>query len=218
MYCHCWPEPTNGLKAVKTSPSLNVQEGIKAKLESTSGAFQRLKLMMDAWCSFYFWPLTQHTSLPSRQQWLAAGETLLGCEPASDEATSLLLKPILGDLLDNFTDHSSHTLPDTTELANLVPWFAVAQDVSNEQHFHHWELIFTEILGPATKRNQPHGFDLMFGNPPWVGTDWKEAAYLSELEPLLGVRGAKSAVLNIARPKLLIHDDTKQITKKHYEE
>ncbi|WP_299018077.1 hypothetical protein [uncultured Photobacterium sp.] len=204
-----WPEPTNSLKAIKTSPALNVQESIKAKLESNSGAFRRLKLMMDAWCSFYFWPLTLHAGLPSRQQWLAAGEILLGCESASDEATSLLLKPILGDHLEHFSEHSSHNLPDTTELANLVPWFDVAQAVSNEQHFHHWELIFTEILGPATKHNQPHGFDLMFGNPPWMKVTWKDAPLLSEFEPLLGVRNAKSAKYNSERNKLLRADECK---------
>ena len=34
-----------------------------------SGAYRRLKLVMDYWCALWFWPITQSASLPSREQW-----------------------------------------------------------------------------------------------------------------------------------------------------
>ena len=49
----------------------------------------------------------------------------------------------------------------------------------------------------------PRGFDLMFGNPPWLKVSWNDAPLLAEWQPLLGVRAAKSAGYNEARSRLL---------------
>ena len=46
-----WPAPANSPEAISTGPTLAEQERIRAELESTSGSFQRLKLVMDAWCA-----------------------------------------------------------------------------------------------------------------------------------------------------------------------
>ncbi len=49
----------------------------------------------------------------------------------------------------------------------------------------------------------PRGFDLMFGNPPWLKVSWNDAPLLAEWQPLLGVRAAKSAGYNEVRSRLL---------------
>ncbi|MCA9081836.1 MAG: hypothetical protein KDA58_14850, partial [Planctomycetaceae bacterium] len=46
-----WPVPGHCPEAVNAGPSLAEQEKEKAELESKSGSFQRLKLVMDAWCA-----------------------------------------------------------------------------------------------------------------------------------------------------------------------
>lgn len=211
-----WPTPANSLEATKGSTSLAMQERIKERLEAESGAFQRLKLLMDSWCSLYFWPLEQHDALPSRDAWLAAAEILCGGASLNDDATRALLEIQLGAQidLDALIEHSQQQLPDSTELAKAVPWFGQARQIDQQQHFHHWELIFTEVLGPVTElayskdkntQHQPQGFDLMFGNPPWMKVSWNDAPLLSEYEPKLGVREAKSAAYNKQRPELLKH-------------
>lgn len=200
-----WPIAQNDLKATCPSPSLKRQEQIKATLEAESGAFQRLGLLMDSWCSFYFWPLDRASDLPCREAWLAAAEVLLGLG-TDDTATRAMLDIQLGEgiRLEDLFQASQQQLPDAANLSGLVPWFGVGRHISAEQNFHHWELIFTEILGPPlTDKPAPRGFDLMFGNPPWVGADWQSALLLNEYEPLLGVRDAKSAIYNREQPKLL---------------
>ena len=200
-----WPMPQNSLDALRGGPTLRRQEGTKASLEAESGAFQRLKLLMDSWCSFYFWPLDQSDNLPSREAWLAAAEVLLGIG-TDDLATRAMLDIQLGDEieLEVLFQASDQKLPDAEHLSELVPWFGVGRSTTAEQNFHHWELIFTEVLGPQVGDYEaPKGFDLMFGNPPWVGADWKAAPLLNEYEPLLGVRDSKSATYNRERPKLL---------------
>lgn len=200
-----WPTPQNSLEALRNGPTLRRQEGIKASLEAESGAFQRLRLLMDSWCSFYFWPLDQSDNLPSRAAWLAAAEVLLGVG-TDDLATRTMLDIQLGEEieLEALFQASEQKLPDAEHLSELVPWFGVGRKATEEQNFHHWELIFTEVLGPKTQDEvAPNGFDLMFGNPPWLKVTWKDAPLLNEFEPLLGVRDAKSATYNRERPRLL---------------
>jgi hypothetical protein len=202
-----WPIPAGSTAALKPGPTLDFQENLKANLEAQSGAFQRLKLLMDSWCSFYFWPLDQSNGLPSRDAWLASAEVLLGCDTLNDKHTRAMLDLTLGVEIniEGLFSESQKQLPDTRKLAESVPWYQVARSVDNTQNFHHWELIFTEILGPKFEgqKNEPNGFDLMFGNPPWMKVTWNDAPLLSEYEPLLGVRDSKSAKYNSERPILL---------------
>ncbi len=208
-----WPTSADSLKVLKPSVGLAQQERIKANLESQSGAFQRLKLLMDNWCSFYFWPLQHHDKLPSRADWLTAADLLLGCDAAQNQVSLALLSITLGheNNFETLLSESREQLPDATKLADAVPWYGVARNVDNEQHFHHWELIFTEVLGPAIKDTHPHGFDLMFGNPPWMKVTWNDAPLLSEFDPMLGVRNAKSAQYNSERSQLLIDEQRRLI-------
>lgn len=213
-----WPEPQDSLHALRAGPTLRRQEGIKARLEAESGSFQRLKLLMDSWCSFYFWPLDQSDNLPSREAWLAAAEVLLGIG-TDDLATRAMLDIQLGKEIDleALFQVSEQKLPDAEHLSELVPWFGIGRSSTAEQNFHHWELIFTEVLGPKVQSNEvPRGFDLMFGNPPWLKVTWNDSALLDEFEPVLGVRGAKSADYNKARPNLLDTTERKRIYRSQF--
>lgn len=51
-------------------------ELLSEKLQNAS-AFRRLKLVMDYWCALWFWPIREHDSLPSRDEWLFDLENLL---------------------------------------------------------------------------------------------------------------------------------------------
>lgn len=214
-----WPTAQNSLEATRGGPTLRRQESLKARLEAESGAFQRLKLLMDSWCALYFWPLDQSDNLPSREAWLAAAEVLLGIG-TDDLATRAMLDIQLGDEieLEVLFQASDQKLPDAERLSELVPWYGVGRSTTAEQNFHHWELIFTEVLGPQVQEElAPQGFDLMFGNPPWLKVTWKDAPLLNEFEPLLGVRDAKSATYNSERPKLIIDDVHRETYRAQFE-
>lgn len=205
-----WPTPSESAEALKPGPTLAEQEAVKATLEAESGPFQRLKLVMDAWCSLWFWPLDWANELPSRDAWLASLELLL--ETAQlNESNRAMMQVRVGQSFDVEALHAA-TIDDGTldaeEAAALVPWFAHGRNVLNDQPFHHWELVFPEVLGPTYRntgdaRHHPVGFDLMFGNPPWLKVSWNDAPLLAEWQPLLGVRAAKSAKYNEARPQHL---------------
>ena len=201
-----WPTPAESPDALTVGPTLAEQESVKAELESSSHSFQRLKLLMDAWCALWFWPLEKVADLPSRESFLAAASLLLGVFPPPAEARAML-SISLGFDVDAFIALMGDSVPDSDRLADAVPWFGKAQELAAEQRFQHWELVFTEVLGPTAEHK---GFDLMMGNPPWLKAEWEEAAVLGELEPLLGVQQAASAEFSKKRPELIAGAERKE--------
>jgi len=196
-----WPEPSNSEKALTEGPSLSEQETICEILEATSGSFQRLKLLMDAWCAFWFWPLDEVGELPRRESFLAAAGLLLG-DKAPDKDLWSLLSARLDFEVAVLVKSAGEKVPDTENLADAVLWFGVTQGLSDEQNFHHWELIFPEVIGPQKNEG---GFNLILGNPPWLKVSWADASLLNELNVTLGVKEAKSATYNSARRTILIN-------------
>ena len=167
-----WPEPANSEKALQPGPSLSDQETICNILEETSGSFQRLKLLMDTWCALWFWPLDKVDELPRRKSFLAALGLLLG-HKTPDQSAWPLLSVHLGFEVEVLIKAAEEKVPDTASLSAAVSWFDISHDLAQEQNFHHWELVFPEILGVKTTSR---GFSLVLGNPPWVKASWNDAA------------------------------------------
>ena len=202
-----WPTPSDAAEALQPGPGLDEQERTRARLEAEIGSFQRLKLLMDAWCALYFWPLEAVQDLPTRQQWLAAAELVMG-EGVRDAETRQMLSLHLGIDIEALFTATRGDLPSTPDIAALVPWFDHAVVMAQEQHFHHWELVFPEVLGPAVPDlPPPRGFDLILGNPPWIKVGWNDAPLLAEYNPILGVKEALSAAYNRDRSHLLEDPD-----------
>lgn len=172
-----WPNPIPQSQDGDHGILLAEQQAVKARLEAEFGAFQRLRLVMDAWCSLYFWPLDSASELPSRQAWLAAAEVLLGVG-VEEPATRQMLDFRLGDEIDLEGRFAAvqENLPDASALSRAVSWYGVAREIAARQPFHHWELVFSEALGPAIEgqAEPPRGFNLMFGNPPWIQVNWSD--------------------------------------------
>lgn len=201
-----WPTPIDAREAIGNGPSLEQQEVIKAKLESKSASFQRLKLVMDTWCALWFWPLARVQDLPTREGLLASIRLLLGDEPP-DRSSRSLISARLGFEIDALLAAAAGKTIDLANLADAVPWFNVANTLAEEQRFHHWELAFVEILGPRSKAS---GFDLLIGNPPWRRIKWHDEPVLFELDPHLGVSEVRSATLNHARSELLAEANARE--------
>jgi hypothetical protein len=77
-----WREPKHESEPADAAPLhedllITDQEAIAKALEGTSSAYRRLKLVMDAWCALWFWPIEQSAELPSRDEWLASLELVL---------------------------------------------------------------------------------------------------------------------------------------------
>ena len=187
-----WPQPP----ATESGPSLALQEEVKAKLESTSGSFQRLKLLMDSWCALFFWSMDEVEALPKREDYLEAAQILLA------QSGDLSIKAFrLNFDGANLLKATAQTDLNTDLLCAAVSWYRVSRDVAEQERFQHWELVFSEVLG--SDASQSKGFDVILGNPPWVKVSWADAALLSDFDAILGIRDARSAEFNQERPQLL---------------
>ncbi len=209
-----WPLPSNVSSALVEGPTLEEQERLRADLESSSGAFQRLKMVMDAWCALWFWPLEKTESLPERRAFLTALGLLLQDQPPEPSLRSLI-SANLGLEIDGIIKAANGNVPDADLLADIVPWMSTSRRIAGEQPFHHWELVFPEIMGP----NAGHaGFDLILGNPPWIKASWQDALVLADIDPILGVKEARSADYNQKRDHLLQDKSAERIYRNAHRE
>ncbi|MCW5318876.1 hypothetical protein GTQ43_36090 [Nostoc sp. KVJ3] len=187
-----WPQPP----ATEFGPSLALQEEVKAKLESTSGSFQRLKLLMDSWCALFFWSMYEVEALPRREDYLEAAQILLA------RSGDLSIKAFRCNFDGaNLLKATAQTDLDTDLLCAAVSWYRVSREVAEQEKFQHWELAFSEVLG--CDASQSKGFDVILGNPPWLKVSWSDPALLCDFNAILGVREARSAEFNKERPQLL---------------
>ena len=182
------------------------REEIEAYLAAPGSAYRRLRLVIDAWCALWFWPLTTDVTPPSLDEWLSALEGLLGKQVKDAKGTD-------GTLV----DASSWAELDTMEELELGlagarkvqsvidehEWLTVVREVTAVQGFFHWELDFATVFARG-------GFDLQVGNPPWVRPTVDLNSLLSDGDPWWSLSHKPSVAvkkermpLTLARPRVL---------------
>lgn len=158
---------------------LSGRSAVEAALDDENTALARLRLVMDAWCALWFWPLDARP--PEWPEWLEMLELALGLDP--DDAEDLLpLEPTLDDIetiedLDNEVE-DAYGMASIGELMERFEWLSTAREIEESEGFFHWDLEFGH-------RMREGGFDLLVGNPPWVRPDWDDALVLVELDPAI---------------------------------
>jgi hypothetical protein len=181
--------------------------------------FRRLKLVMDYWCALWFWPITESSRLPSREEWWMevgailegnvvdiAPQTTLDLLPAA-EAPQVLVPDVqptfegfetqlpLQQSADQPNLHDRYGQLRIKKLREHFPRVAVVEGIAARRRFMHWELCFADVL---IRRG---GFDLIIGNPPWLKVEWNEAGVLGEFNPLFAVRKFSATELIKEREK-----------------
>jgi hypothetical protein len=165
---------------------------IESELNSPESMYQRLRLVMDAWCTLWFWPVRVGTTQPpSLDEWIATLEDILGVEPKAAKVSVHGRKTTSGqDALGLFGQDSGwaelaetdqgerviHSMKPMLTVATTHPWLGVVRKIAEREGFFHWELDFAPIFARG-------GFDLQVGNPPWVRPRWEDNLMLAESEP-----------------------------------
>lgn len=153
---------------------------------SQASPYQRLKVAMDYWCALWFWPVDEVTLLPSRDEFLLELSAIL-------EGTSHEVSPLFGaeqqSLLPNEKPQQKQLqIGDELGTVNLdeicasLPRLMKVRDLAIRHRFLHWELEFADVF------EDYGGFDLIFGNPPWIKIEWNEGGVMSDFEPLYVLR------------------------------
>jgi hypothetical protein len=189
-----WGQPATDAAAILPED----QERVAAELAEPFHAGPRLKLLMDYWCAFWFWPIENAKALPISDAWLLDVETILqGTMPKVPAARLLDLESEGVDTPAERDFVSQYGFIDTTKMIREVARFGIAAQAGDTHRFHHWELRFAELFADRG------GFDLLLGNPPWVKLQWEEAGILSEAEPRFALRKLSATEVGRARKDAL---------------
>jgi hypothetical protein len=183
----------------------------RAESVVNASAYRRLKLVMDAWCALWFWPIDRFEDLPDRETWFFDLENLLLGDtrpsgdlareaPAQDDPALLQAQRaphlfhgaggVQGGLYDrpaSFVDRFG--VVDLNKLRKSSPRFRLVEELATQHRFFHWETEFADLL------RDNGGFDLTLGNPPWLKVEWNSGAVLGDFEPRYVIRGASAPEL-----------------------
>jgi hypothetical protein len=188
------------------------REEIESALNDPDSMYQRLRLVMDAWCALWFWPVQVGTPVPpDLDKWIKAVEDILGVEPKAATVTVRGRKTTAGqDALglfgDEYTwlglediDQNERALNSMKPMLQVTidhPWLAMVSEIRDREGFFHWELDFAPVFAKG-------GFDLQVGNPPWVRLDWKDDETLAESDAFFMLSDITEATFLNRRSNLL---------------
>ncbi|WP_329523591.1 type II restriction endonuclease subunit M [Streptomyces jietaisiensis] len=176
------------------------REQIESALNEPGSPRGRLKLVMDAWCALWFWPLGQPDTPtpPSMEEWLGFCEAVLGVPAAKAKARqSSRIGGGAAGLDDEFglfadtgefdklamDDEFDRVMSQCADLPSVMvrfPWLSEVDAISWREGFFHWELEFAHIF-------EQGGFDLQVGNPPWVKFEWDDELAVAEHDAWFGL-------------------------------
>ncbi|MBV7573263.1 class I SAM-dependent DNA methyltransferase [Pseudomonas sp. PDM32] len=182
---HVWPDPAANRSPTSTAQKDAIyQREMLSEAQKNASPYRRLKLVMDFWCSLWFWPLGRASELPSREHWWFVLETVLlgNASLSSGPADDLFPETRPQQGLDFTPERDRYGHVDIAALVEALPQLQVAQQVASQQHFMHWALEFTDVFKARG------GFDVILGNPPWIKVEWNEQALLSDFDPRFAIR------------------------------
>ncbi len=168
------------------------REEIETSLADPDGAYRRLRLVMDAWCALWFWPLPEDpdsggTKPPTLEEWYAALGKILGgtgSARSNRQGDATLADVTTWDDL-ALAEELDRDFAGARRISQVVkdhPWLEVCRRVAAQQGFFHWELEFSAVF-------ERGGFDLQVGNPPWVRPDWDATSALAEYDVRFALEG-----------------------------
>ena len=182
---HVWPDQSPNHAPTSTARKDSIyQRKMLSDRQRNSSPYRRLKLVMDFWCALWFWPLTESDHLPTRGQWWTILEMVLmgGSQAATGQGDELFPETLSQTMLEFTPGRDRFGQVDLDALVAKFKPLQVAEHLTEQQHFLHWELEFADLF---KKRG---GFDLVLGNPPWIKVEWNEQALLSDFDPRFAIR------------------------------
>jgi len=178
-----------------TTKGYDEKERLTESRKDRSAPYYKLKLVLDYWCSLWFWDVRDVRLLPNRTEWYNEIESILQID--SNELTVDGSEQSIKEQIRNKA--KAGTLFDTTERIEKVEQLA-------EQHrFFHNEIEFIEVF------KERCGFDVIVGNPPWLKIQFEEKGIMSELFPELEIRKTTASKVRKLQQDFIANDGQKQL-------
>lgn len=178
-------------------------------------AYRKLKLVMDYWCSLWFWEYKDADALPTRQEFWGDIEALLDVDNAKLDTKTRQALERAGKVSEpgveygRITEDESQIIARTQEElltashSNLTLFadeeplrLTIADDLGKRYHFFHPMLEFIEVFWLRD------GFDIICGNPPWLKPEFDEQGIISEKYPEIAIRKVSAPQARTMRDNL----------------
>ncbi|EKX65384.1 hypothetical protein STRIP9103_05465 [Streptomyces ipomoeae 91-03] len=175
------------------------REQVEQALQQPGAPRGRLKLVMDAWCALWFWPVGQRNTPepPTFDEWLDFCEAVLGVPPARVKAEDMKRGAnraglddrlgLFGDTgafeqlaIDDELDRTMSRCAAMPAVTLRFPWLSEVDAIARREGFFHWELEFAHVF-------ERGGFHLQVGNPPWLKFEWDDDLALAEHDAWFGL-------------------------------
>lgn len=183
--------------------SYDEKEQLADQRNRHSAPYFKLRMVMDYWCSLWFWDVREAAELPTRTQYWqdiaqilqmdveqhytaaqVAQRTLLGNAavqatlPLVSEPEAAYTGEAMVDTIINYTERRD--LFDNNQRLQLV------RQLAAQYHFFHPQLEFLEVFW------ERGGFDLIAGNPPWLKLLFDEKGIVAEKYPEVEIKNVSA--------------------------
>lgn len=192
--------------------SYDEKEQLNDQRNRQSAPYYKLKMVMDYWCSLWFWDVRKAEHLPTRQQYINDIASILNIDliatpyskaekPKSnydqvEEQPKLFEEPTAGA-------KAQEQIIEKTQQSDLFDKKERLKEVKHlaETHrFFHSQLEFIEVF------KERGGFDVIVGNPPWVNITMDEGGIISEKKPETFIRKLSAPAIKKIAEKVLAND------------
>jgi hypothetical protein len=184
--------------------SYDEKERLADQRKRRNAPYFKLKMVMDYWCSLWFWDVRHAAELPTRQQyWQDIAQILeLDADQAAegivvrrgqqtlferDVQLSLALEPepdedaAAGLFAEAVVRHTGRKdLFDDNQRLEMV------QQLARQYFFFHPQLEFLDVFW------ERGGFDLIAGNPPWLKLQFEEKGIIAEKFPEVQIKNVSA--------------------------
>lgn len=153
------------------------KERLSESRNDRSAPFYKLRIVMDYWCSLWFWDAHNAADFPTRDDWYTEVENVLGIDlsglPENAGETE-----ILANIKKNAANQRLLFGSDRR--------IQIVLNLRERHRFFHHELEFLEVF------KEKGGFDVIIGNPPWLKLQFEEKDIIAETFPEILIRDIKA--------------------------
>ncbi len=186
----------------------------------------KLKMVMDYWCSLWFWDIREASELPTRMQyWIDISNILeLDTNKAlegiiekrgqqkifdSDTQLSFAMEPkaeegeennLAGDFTEAVVEYANRK-----DLFDKNQRLQIVSELATKYFFFHPQLEFLEVFW------ERGGFDLIAGNPPWIKFTFEEKPIIADKFPEVEVKNLTAPQVRLLQSKFFADSQLKEL-------
>lgn len=208
-----------------SAKSYDEKERLAKQRNQTNAPYYKLKLVMDYWCSLWFWDMRDATHLPSRTEWYDDIENILNIDLSSleesrEERNKVFVNTeVQGSLFGDEVNEpaiKAYKKDKTFVQASMMALLKerptslftnrrseIINELAEKHRYFHYQLEFIEVF------KERDGFDVAVGNPPWLKITFEEKGLMSEVFPELEIRKTSAPKVRKLQEEFLKVDEQK---------